>query len=121
MKLAAGRVPISNASQGKCAFRRLCPGEFDGLFIVGAALHHLKGLVALLAGDEEDFLAGKVAEPGIIVVVQIFHHNGAFGEAQGKGLFEVRLPDWRNGDKGRQIAVKVCSLRLYVISKKSGA
>ena len=111
---ATGGIPVSDAPQGNRAFQGFRPGEPDGLvreqslsFIDGAALHHLVGRVTLLAGDEEDFLAGKVPEPGIIGVAQIFHHNGAFGEAQGTGLLDVRLPGWRNGDKSRQIAVMV--------------
>ena len=66
--LAGGGVPIGDAAQGNEAFLGFGAGQPDGLageqplaFIDFMVLQHLVAGVALLAGDEEDFLAVSCA------------------------------------------------------------
>jgi hypothetical protein len=111
---AGGGVPVGDAAPGHGAFLGFGAGQPDGLvgeqplaFIDFMALQHLVAGVALLAGDEEDFLGGELRIPGIVGIAQVLHDNRAFGQVEAAGLLDVRLPGRRNGDKGRQIAVMI--------------
>ena len=83
--LAGGGVAVSDAAQGNGAFLGFGAGHPDGLvrdqallFIDFPTLQHFIAGVALLSGDEEDFLGGELGVPGVIGVAQVLHDNGAF-------------------------------------------
>ena len=111
---AGGGVPVGAAASGNGAFLGFGPRESDGLVgeqalvvIDFPALQHFIAGVALLSGDEEDFLGGELRIPGIVGITQVLHDYRAFGQAEAAGLLDFRLPGRRNGDKSRQIAVMV--------------
>ena len=82
-------------------------GEQSLAFIDFMVLQHLVAGVALLAGDEEDFLGGELRIPGIVGITQVLHDDRAFGQAEAAGLLDLRLSGRRNGDKSRKIAIMV--------------
>jgi len=111
---ASGGVAVSDVAQGNGAFLGFGPGQPDGLvgdqsliFIDFPARQHFIAGVALLSGDEEDFLGSELVVPGIVGVAQVLYDNGAFGQAEAAGFFDIRLPGRRNGDKGWQVAVVI--------------
>ena len=108
---ASGGVPVGNAPQGDGTFLGLKPdgliGEQALLFVDFPALQHLVAGIALLAGDEEDFLGGELGIAVVVGVAHILHHDGAFGQAQTAGSVDFVLPSLRDGHKGGQIAVVV--------------
>jgi hypothetical protein len=70
---AGGGVPEGDAPQGNWAFLGFGAREPDGvvrdqalILIDFPALRHLIAGVALLSGDEEDFLGGELRIPGIV-------------------------------------------------------
>jgi hypothetical protein len=114
--LAGGGIPVGDAAQGNEAFQGFGAGQPDDLvgehilaFINFMVLQHLVAGVALLAGDEEDFLGGELRIPGIVSIAQVLDDNRAFGQAEAAGLLDVRLPGRRNRDKGRQRLTTVAS------------
>jgi hypothetical protein len=56
--------------------------------------------VALLSGDEKDFLDGELGVPGIVGVAHILHYDGAFGQAETAGSLDFVLPGRGAGHKG---------------------
>src|SRR5208337_5040964 len=82
-------------------------GEQALLFIDFPALQHLVAGVALLAGDEENFLGGELGIAVIVGVAHILHHDGAFGQTETAGSLDFVLPSLGEGHKGGQIAVVV--------------
>jgi hypothetical protein len=71
--LAGGGVPVGDAAQGNETFQGFGASQPDGLvgeqplaFIYFMVLQHLVAGVALLSGDEEDFLGGELRIPGIV-------------------------------------------------------
>ena len=70
-------------------------------------LQHLVAGIALLAGDEEDFLGRELGIPVIVGVAHVLHDDGAFGQAEAAGSLDFVLPSRGDGHKGRQIAVMI--------------
>jgi hypothetical protein len=112
--LASHYSRVNDAAQGLGALLGLGDGKPDGLighqsqgYFDGALRQHPVPSIALLPGDEEDFLGGELAIPGIVGIAQFFHDDGALGEVKGPGFLDLMLPSRSDSHKGRQVAVVV--------------
>ena len=80
---AGGAVPVGDTAQGHGAFLACesddLVGEQARLFLDLPMFQHCIVGVALLSGDEKDFLDGELGVPGIVGVAQVCHDNRAFG------------------------------------------